>query len=425
MNLIEQDKKVNWHPFTQMQTAPDPIPMVRGDKEFLFDEQGNRWIDAISSWWVTVHGHAHPYMAQKIYEQASTLDHVIFAHFTHPKVVELSTRLLEKVQLNQVRCFYSDNGSTSVEVGLKMAIQAHYNQGQKRLHFFALEGAYHGDTFGAMAVGERSVFSAPFDDLLFDVTFLPVPTEENIGSIKQQIDEVCQTKDVAGFVYEPLVQGTAGMRMYSAELLQEMMVMMKERNVLCIADEVFVGFGRTGKMFASHYMDVHPDIMCFSKGLTGGIIALGITSCTQEVYDRFLSEDSMKTFFHGHSYTANPIACSAGCASLDLFEQEKTLERIAGIHNQHLAFIDSVKDQNHISCRTMGSILAVEFKVENGGYFNDLAGKVHAFFKARYLLVRPLGNIIYLVPPACISKNSLNELYEAFRLFIEEVKDEI
>jgi len=317
MTLTERDLKVIWHPYTQMKTAMPPVPIVRGEGACLFDENGKKYIDAVSSWWVNIHGHAHPYIAQKVSEQLRKLEHVIFAGFTHEGAVELAERLLEILPANQQKVFYSDNGSTAVEVAIKMCLQYWHNKGQNRTKILAFKNAYHGDTFGAMAVSGRSAFTAAFDSLLFDVEFIDLPDKENITNLQSLISNL--SHQTACFIFEPLVQGAGGMLMYEARYLDELMAHCRNEGVLMIADEVFTGFGRTGKAFASNHVTEQPDIMCFSKGLTGGTMALGLTTCTQQIYDAFLSDDHLKTLFHGHSFTANPVAIAAALASLDLF----------------------------------------------------------------------------------------------------------
>ncbi len=334
--IQEKDRQFVWHPFTQMKTAAPPIVIERGKDAVLIDDKGNEYIDAISSWWVTIHGHANPYIAKAVAQQLQTLEHVIFAGFTHPKAVELSERLLNRLPFLH-KLFFSDNGSTSVEVAIKMALQYWYNQGKEKTKIIALEGAYHGDTFGAMSVTARTPFNQSFEKLLFDVAFLPFPTEENFNIVLQQFEQLLEKQDVAAFIVEPLVQGASGMRMYSPAQLDRLFALARKHNVLCIADEVMTGFGRTGKLFASDYLTEKPNIVCLSKGITGGTMAMGVTLCTQGIYDAFLSDDVHKTFLHGHSYTANPLTCAAACASIDLPENEATPQSSARITAQQSA----------------------------------------------------------------------------------------
>lgn len=423
MTLSERDKASIWHPYTQMQTADLPIAIVKGEGVHLFDDKGNKYIDAVSSWWVNIHGHAHPYIAEKVYDQLKQLEHVIFAGFTHPKAIELAEALLMKLPENQTKIFYSDNGSTAVEVALKMAFQYWQNSGEKRPKIIAFKNAYHGDTFGAMSVSGRSAFTKPFNDFLFDVEFIEVPSKGNeTKSIESLISNIRhQTSGIAAFIFEPLVQGTAGMVMYEPEPLNQLLKICKENNILTIADEVMTGFGRTGKMLAIDHLTETPDIVCLSKGITGGTMALGVTSCSEEIYKAFLSDDKIKTFFHGHSYTANPIACSAALASLELFDKENTLKNIERISRKHKAFVGQNYKTTH-QFRQQGTILAIELNTsENSSYFNSIRDKAYKFFLEKGIILRPLGNVIYVLPPYCINDEDLNYIYSSITQFINEL----
>jgi adenosylmethionine-8-amino-7-oxononanoate aminotransferase len=404
-----------------MKTALPHVPILRGEGACLYDENGKRYIDAVSSWWVNIHGHAHPYIAQKVAEQLSKLEHVIFAGFTHEPAVELAERLLAILPSNQQKAFYSDNGSTAVEVAIKMCLQYWHNQGIDRTKILAFKNAYHGDTFGAMAVSGRSAFTAAFDNLLFEVEFVDTPNEANIESLKSQISNL--KSELSCFIFEPLVQGASGMLMYEAKYLDELMAHCRKENVLLIADEVFTGFGRTGKRFASEYVSVQPDIMCFSKGLTGGTMALGLTTCTQQIFDAFLSDDRLKTLFHGHSYTANPIACSAGLASLDLFLDPSTRQNIDRIANLHRQFALKIKDHPKIkTTRQTGTILAMEWETgTNTSYFNSLRDRLYQYFLEAGIILRPLGNIIYILPPYCITEEQLSYIYSKIESALDEL----
>jgi adenosylmethionine-8-amino-7-oxononanoate aminotransferase len=421
MNLTERDLKVIWHPYTQMKTAAPPIGIVRGEGTCLFDEQGKKYIDAVSSWWVNIHGHAHPYIARKVSEQLHKLEHVIFAGFTHEGAIELAERLLAILPDNQQKAFYSDNGSTAIEVAIKMCLQYWLNKGDQRTKIIAFKNAYHGDTFGAMAVSGRSAFTAAFDSLLFEVEFIDTPNKENIQSLKSQISHL--KSETACFVFEPLVQGSGGMLMYDAGYLDQLMAHCKQEKVLMIADEVFTGFGRTGKSFACNHVQVQPDIMCFSKGLTGGTMALGLTTCTQQIYDAFLSDDRLKTLFHGHSFTANPIACAAALASLDLFLEPATAANISRIEASHRQFADKIKHHPKIKAvRQTGTIVAMEWETgDNTSYFNSLRDKLYQYFLAEGIILRPLGNIIYILPPYCITNAELDYVYSKIEQALEEI----
>ncbi|GAB3196848.1 adenosylmethionine-8-amino-7-oxononanoate aminotransferase [Pontibacter aydingkolensis] len=413
MDLAQRDHNVIWHPYTQMKTAALPIPIVRGEGALLFAEDGTTYIDAVASWWVNLHGHAHPHIAQRVAEQLNTLEHVIFAGFTHPAAVELAERLIQILPQNQKRAFYSDNGSTAVEVAIKMAIQYWNNVGEPKRKIIALRDSYHGDTFGAMAVSSRSTFTAPFWSYLFDVKFIdvPVPGEEE-ESIKQ-LEAIAIAGGAAAFIFEPLVLGTAGMVMYTPEVLDRLMGICQKYNILTIADEVMTGFGRTGRTFASHYLQHQPDIMCFSKGLTGGTMALGLTTCSNQMYEAFLHHDKSKTFFHGHSYTGNPIACAAGLASLDLLLKEETQQSINRIVEQHTQFAEKVKQLQYVKeTRQQGTILAVEFEAGGTSYFSNLRDTLYNFALQQGVLLRPLGNIIYIIPPYCITNEQLQQVYQ-------------
>lgn len=411
LSLKERDKKVNWHPYTQMKTAQDVIPIVRGKGTYLYDDEEKQYIDAVSSWWVTLHGHAHPYITEKVSAQLNTLEQVIFAGFTHKPAIELSERLLQLLPKNQQKAFYTDNGSTAVEVALKMCLQFDYNQGKKRNKILAFKSGYHGDTFGSMSVSGRGTWTEPFRGMLFDVIFIDVPTESNLNDIKNFINS---QEGICCFVYEPLVQGAGGMLMHKAEDLSELLSFCRSKNILLIQDEIFVGFGRTGKLFAADHLSIAADVMCFSKGLTGGTMPLGVTTCTQGIYDAFYSNDKTKALFHGHSFTASPLACSAALASMDLLLEDQTQRNIARICDQHAAFAEKLKDHPKVAeVRQQGTIFAMEWKTdEHTSYFSEMHDVLYPFFLSKGILMRPLGNIIYLVPPYCISENDLDYIYE-------------
>ncbi len=421
MTLQERDLKVIWHPYTQMKTAAPPIPIVRGEGALLFDEDGKQYIDAVSSWWVNIHGHAHPYIAKKVAEQLTKLEHVIFAGFTHEGAVELAERLLTHLPANQQKAFYSDNGSTAIEVAIKMCLQYWNNTGQQRTKILAFNNAYHGDTFGAMAVSGRSAFTKAFDSLLFEVEFIDTPNRGNIQDLKSQISHL--KSELACFIFEPLVQGSAGMLMYEAEYLNELMAHCKQEGVLMIDDEIFTGFGRTGRSFACEYVNVQPDIMCFSKGLTGGTMALGLTTCTQHIYDAFLSDDRLKTLFHGHSFTANPIACASALASLDLFELPATAVNIQRIGESHTKFAEKIQHHPKIKAvRQTGTILAMEWETgDNTSYFSSLRDKLYHYFLAAGIILRPLGNVIYILPPYCITDDELAYVYSKIEQALQDI----
>ncbi|CAM4342130.1 adenosylmethionine-8-amino-7-oxononanoate aminotransferase [Pedobacter westerhofensis] len=411
MTLINRDAQVIWHPYTQQFMARPPLPVVRGEGASLYDEDGHRYIDAISSWWVTLHGHSHPYIVAKVVAQLEKLDQVIFAGFTHEPAIALAESLLAILPDTQQKVFYTDNGSTAVEVALKMCVQYWFNKGRPKKKVLAFNNGYHGDTFGAMSVSGRSAWTAPFDNLLFEVIFIDTPTAENLASIKRSVS--AHAADLACFVYEPLVQGSAGMLMYEAADLDELLAHCRHEGVLMIQDEVFTGFGRTGKNFAADHLQVKPDVMCFSKGLTGGAMPLGATTCSLEIYNAFVSQDKMKTLFHGHSFTANPLACTAALASIELLLQVPAQENIRRICQRHEAFLEEIKDHRKVAAvRQTGTIIAVEWKTGTGtSYFSDLRNQLYDYFMDKRILMRPLGNIIYILPPYCISDEDLDKIY--------------
>ena len=418
--LKELDRALVWHPYTQEKTAGENLLIVKGEGAYLFDENGNRYLDATASWWTNTHGHSHPYIAQKLFEQASTLEHVIFAGYTHEPAIRLAEKLQSYLPENQQKFFYSDNGSTAVEVALKMAFQFWFNQGETRTTVLAFENAYHGDTFGAMSVSARGLFTDPFKPLLFDVVTIPIPTKENITALLLQIDELLQQQKIASFIYEPLVQGSHGLNIYEADLLNDVLAKLQSANVPLIADEVFTGFGRTGKFLASDFIETKPDIFCFSKGLTAGVLPLGLTTSSQKIYDIFFSNDKTKTLFHGHSFSGNPIGCSAALASLEVFEQEKTLERIARIEKQHARFIPRLASHKNVAnIAQQGTIL--RFEVVNStktSYTNPLKENAISFYRERGVMIRPLGNVIYFLPPYCVSESDLELLYKTTEDFL-------
>jgi adenosylmethionine-8-amino-7-oxononanoate aminotransferase len=438
--LSQRDFRVIWHPYTRQKDMPPALPLVRGQGALLFDEQDKAYIDATSSWWVNIHGHAHPHIAESIYRQALQLEHVIFAGYTHEPAVRLAERLLPLLPLRTAaaqatgatgtpsapetsgtpeasgapgasgRIFYSDNGSTAVEVSLKMAIQYWWNRGAKRRRLLAFRHSYHGDTFGAMSVSERGVFTVAFQEYLFEVAFIDTPTADNLDSLRDQIR--AHGPDTAAFIYEPLLQGAGGMRMYEPAHLDVLLDTCRSEGILCIADEVMTGFGRTGPLFASEYTVNKPDIVCLSKGITGGTMALGVTACTDAVYQAFVDDDKLKTLFHGHSFTANPITCAAALASLDLLEDPACADRRQRIHRQHRAFAERLqKYPLATGIRILGTVLA--FDVATGAGYLDNVGPVIARYSIeRGIMLRPQGSNVYVLPPYCITEEQLEEIYQ-------------
>lgn len=420
MNWSQRDQAVIWHPFTQAQTAAEPIAIVRAEGIWLYAEDGKRYLDGTSSWWVNAHGHAHPYIAEQIHKQASTLEHIIFAGFTHEPAILLAEKLIRLLPGEQARIFYSDNGSTSVEVALKMALQYHHNRGQNRRKIISFTNAYHGDTFGAMSVGARNAFNAPFEPLLFEVLSIHPPEKGQEESCLAHMENLLADEQIATFIFEPLVQGANGMRMHDSETLSRLIELCHSKGVITIADEVFTGFYRTGKRFACNHLSVQPDIMCLSKTLTGGTLPLGVTAAPEFIYEAFLSDDKYKTFFHGHSFTANPIACRAALASLELFDEPSCLSNIQRIVDAHAQFAKEIIGNRSIEeIRILGTILAIELKtVDERGYMNPISEQITKHFLNNGIYLRPLGNVIYCTPPYIINEKELQLIYDAIRQFL-------
>jgi len=420
-SLMQRDRRVIWHPYTQHKHQQAPIPIVRGKGTLLLDENDKTYIDAISSWWVTIHGHAHPYIAQKIYEQALRLEQVIFTGFTHEPAVTLAERLLPILPGDLSRVFYSDNGSTAVEVAIKMGVQYWKNEngGTGRNKILALHNSYHGDTFGAMSISERSVFTDAFQDYLFQPVFIDAPTEQNIGQLQALVRE--QGQDIACIIYEPLLQGAGGMQMYEPRHLDLLLAACKEQGILCIADEVLTGFGRTGRLFAGDYLTEKADIICLSKGLTGGTMALGVTAATEQVFEAFLSEDRRKTLFHGHSFTANPLACTAGLASLDLLLDEGCQRRMREINQRHTAFAEKIKGYDIVRhVRVLGTVIAFEISRGDDGYINPMGLDLTKAAMDEGIYLRPLGNTVYILPPYCITDEELAIVYGFLEKYLKK-----
>lgn len=403
-----------------MATATDPLLVVRGSGVWLELEDGRTIVDAISSWWVNLHGHARPEIAEAIYKQASELEHVIFAGYSHAPAQQLADILVEALPGDLSKVFYSDNGSTAVEVAIKMAVQASYNRGRPRNRIAAFDGAYHGDTFGAMAAGERSVFSEPFDGLLFEVDRLPYPSTwvgdrnheaKEAMALEIMRDYLKQYGDqVALVLIEPLVQGAGGMNMVQSGFLRGVASLCKKFGVLLGFDEVMTGFGRTGELFACIKAGVEPDIICLSKGITGGFMPLAVTVTTHAVYDAFHSNDPHKAFYHGHSYTANPIGCAAALASWEILNREQLYR---GFEARYKPFVKQLAKLRRVEyVRECGTILAFDVKSSKGGYFDEMGPKLKQHFAKGRALLRPLGNTVYVMPPYVISDEELSIVFD-------------
>jgi adenosylmethionine---8-amino-7-oxononanoate aminotransferase len=416
----QRDEQSIWHPFSPLKGSIPHLPVVAASGPYLITEDGRHILDAVSSWWVNLHGHSHPLIAGAIARQASNLEHVMFAGFTHEPAITLAESLLDILPENQARIFYSDNGSTAVEVAIKLSIQYWYNRDADRNRVIAIDGAYHGDTFGSMSVGERSIFTKPFYPFLFNVEFIPFPTRENETDVMEQFRTLIDAGEVATFIFEPLIQGASGMRMYRAEFLDELIHYARTHGVLCVADEVMTGFGRTGKMFASDYLANKPDMICLSKGLTGGALPLGATSISLDVVEAFQTPDLEKAFLHGHSYTANPIACAAANASLELLIATECQGHISRITEKHKDFVSRHTGHPKLrNLRFLGTILAVEFHTDaDSSYTSELRNRLYPFFLERNILLRPLGNLIYVLPPYVMTDEQLETVYQAIEEFL-------
>jgi adenosylmethionine-8-amino-7-oxononanoate aminotransferase len=426
-----------WHPFTQPALDPQPVNIRRAEGVYLETADGRRVIDAISSWWVTLHGHAHPAIAAAIAEQAARLEHVLLAGFTHDAVEELSFRLRKFLPPRLTQIFYSDDGSTAVEVALKMAVQYWQNIGRPaKTGIVALEHAYHGDTVGAMSVAEDSEFNAAFRTMRFPVHRVhsaycyrcPVGKIRATCKIEclEKLERLLEEKsgEIAAVIVEPLLQGAEGMIVHPVEFLSGMRELCTRYDVLLIADEVLTGFGRTGKMFACELAGVEPDLMCVAKGLTGGFLPMGATMCADFIAEAFVGRDQRRTFWHGHSYSGNPICCAAGIASLKIFESEPVFERIAGIAATHAERLAAIREHSVVGdVRQIGTVAAIEIRADDAGYFSRLKPALYDFYLKRDVLLRPLGNVVYVLPPYCITAEELNRVHDVIAESLDFAQD--
>lgn len=413
MTLSKRDQKYLWHPLTQHKLHPKHLAITKAKACTLWDEDGKSYIDGIASWYTCMYGHCNDYIINKVTEQFKHLDQVVFSGFTHEPAIKMSEDLMTILPDNQAKIFFSDNGSTSVDIAIKMALQYHFNKGQKRKTIICLENAFHGDTFGAMAVSGLSVYNGPFESFLIDVKRIPVPTEENFTEVLSQFSNLIQSGDIAGFIFEPLVQGAAAMKMYEAKYLDQLIEFAQNHDVVCIADEVMTGFGKTGRYFASDYLANKPDIMCLSKSLTGGLVPMALTTCTSHIYDAFYDDDMAKGLFHGHTYSANPTACTAVSASVDLLTSENIQNDSKRVNQKHLEFEKHIS--NHLlvqSTRVLGVIFALDMKV-NMDRYGETRYKIFNYFMNRGVFLRPLGNTIYILAPFVITNQELDTIYKA------------
>lgn len=423
MNLSERDLLYNWHPYTQHKTARLHPAIVKGKDALLWDENEKEYIDAIASWWVNPFGHSNPVIADAIYQQLTTLEHVLFGGFTHDKAVLLSEKLMEILPSNQHKIFYSDNGSTAVEVAIKGALQYFYNKGAKRTKIIAFEDAFHGDTFGAMAASGITFYTEAFRDSLLEVVRVSVPTVGNEQRSLETLETLVATNEYAAFIFEPLVLGAAGMVMYAPEILDQMIAVCNHHKVFTIADEVMTGFGKTGKTFATDYLTNKPDMICLSKALTGGTIPMAITTFTQEIYNGFFDDDVNKALFHGHTFTANPTGCAAALASIDLLQTDVMQANIVRVNQSHLAFEAKIKQHPKVqTTRVLGVIFALEIKTNSEeSYYGTMRNKLYNFFIENGIILRPVGNIIYILPPYVMTNEQLQKVYQTIEKAIEIV----
>ncbi|MBC7389188.1 MAG: adenosylmethionine--8-amino-7-oxononanoate transaminase [Opitutaceae bacterium] len=415
--LAEKDAQFVWHPFDIFRNSSNLlVERTLGNK--IYTKDGRILTDMVSSWWVNLHGHNHPHIVHAIQKQAEKLSHVIFSGFSHEPAITLAERLIGILPGKMDKIFFSDNGSTAVEVGLKMALQYWFNIGRHKTKILAFEGAYHGDTFGAMSLAGPEPFNKPFQHHLFEVVYLPFPDEQNFEVIEHILFKEFETGEVAALVYEPMIQGVGGMRLFNKTLQEKILEKCRLNEVLLVADEVMTGFGRTGKLFASEFFKVKPDIICLSKGITGGFLPLGATSATKNIYEVFNCSDKRKIFLHGHSYTGNALSCAAANASLDLLLTEDCKQRIESISKTQSQFLRKLEGNKRLEWFvSLGTILTMsQIPEKSKGYFDSKSEKAYQYFLERNLLLRPLGNALYLSPPYC---TEISELIEAQNVVLE------
>ena len=418
-DLQDVDRRHVWHPYTQHGIAEPPIAIARAEGAYLHDVSGRAIFDGISSWWVTLHGHAQPEIAAAIAEQARTLEQVMFAGFTHEPAVRFADALTARAPAGLTRVFFSDDGSTAVEVALKIALQYWRHRGERRRLIVALENAYHGDTFGAMSVSARSLFTESFAEHLFDVARLPDPAAHDVAAALEELVR-SRGRDIAAVIVEPMLLGAGGMRVWSADALRALRAITHQNGIVLIADEVLTGFGRTGPLFACEHAGVSPDLMCLSKGITGGFVPFAATLATDQLFDAFRSQDRRRTLFHGHSYTANPIACAAALASLALLDARSAECRraIQRSHESAAVRLSSLRGVENV--RVLGTMLALELVATDQGYLSGIGPALRSFALERGVLLRPLGDTVYLLPPYCATDGDLSRAYDVIAEFAEE-----
>lgn len=418
-NLSLRDARHIWHPLTQHKTHGMAHGIARAQGVYLYDTQGKAYLDAISSWYTAVYGHCNPQITRRVAAQMEELDQVVFSGFTHEPAVSLSEKLLGHLPGNQEKVFFSENGSTAVEVALKIALQYHFNLGAPRKILLAFESGFHGDTFGALSVSGLSVYNGPFEGMALEVRRIPVPDDPDAAQSLATLEAILAEAPVAGFVYEPLVQGAAAMKTHDAAGLDKILARLRETGALLIADEVMTGFGKTGTNFASAQLETQPDLICLSKALTAGLLPMGITSCSAQVYNAFLSDSVEKGFFHGHTYTANPLACTAALAALELLETAEMQSNISRIAGAHRDFETRVQSHHKVlATRCIGVIFAMDLDVETDRY-GSLRDTLYGFFMERGIYLRPLGNTVYILPPYITTDDELARIYQAMEEVLE------
>jgi len=404
-----------WHPFTQSKIDPSPIKVSKASGSLIYDTNGKSYIDAVSSWWVNIHGHAHPHITNAIKEQLDKMHQVIFAGCTHEPAELLTKRLSNIIPIEKPHFFFSDNGSTAIEVALKISIQYAKQSGQIKNRFLALEDSYHGDTFGAMSVSESGYFTDPFSSFLFPTIKIPHPAKDFEKCIRV-LQAECEKGDVLALIYEPLVQGASGMNFYEPKHLEEILKITSKHKVLNIADEIFTGFGRTGTLFASEQTNIKPDIICLSKALTGGTLPLGLTITKESIWEKFYSDKREHMLLHGHSFTGNPLSCTAALASLDLVERDDFKLNLSKIMDYYEKIKPEVSTwENVTKVRNKGLIFALDIEAKDKGYGSQIKNKLYPYFLEEGVLLRPLGNVIYLVPPVCISNSELDKVFSTIK----------
>jgi adenosylmethionine-8-amino-7-oxononanoate aminotransferase len=418
-DLSQRDRQCLWHPFTQALLGSPPLPFYRGKGAYLYSAEDEAYLDAFSSWWVNLHGHSHPEIVAAISEQAALLDHAPFTDFTHLPAVNYAENLLACLGKPYSRVFYTDNGSTAVECAIKMALQYWHNQGIQKDAIISFKGGYHGDTFGAMSASGKNFFNVPFWPFLFQVNTLSFPFDEEESLTEMR--RLCVKQKIACFIFEPLILGAGGMKIYSQQCLEKFLKFCKSQEILTIADEVMTGYGRTGPLFACNLLETKPDMICLSKGITGGFLPLGATVCTEAIYNAFLSSQKTKTFLHGHSYCGNPIACNAAIASLNLLLKDSCTHARKKIHLLHKNFCEKWKDHPRLlRLETLGTILVVEYASKLQGYTSPIGEALTQHFLSKKILVRPLGNVLYILPPYCIDEEALHHIYQEIAHTLED-----